>query len=231
LRHISWSATARRGKLVTRQYEEERNQNIIVMVDAGRLMTSRIENMSKLDHAINAALAVGFVANRGHDNVGLLAYTREVLTFLPPQSGNSQINAMQEALYNLKPQMIEPDYAKAFQYLSQHCKRRSLVIILTDLIDKEASAELLEYTANLIPRHLPLIVTIGDNDLRALVTETPAKIEEVYRQSVAEELLSQREEALARIIDLGGLVLDIPAGQLSFQLVNKYLEVKARGLL
>ncbi len=231
LRHISWSATARRGKLVTRQYEEERNQNIMVMVDAGRLMTSRIENMSKLDHAINAALAVGFVANRGHDNVGLLAYTREVVTYLPPQAGNSQINAMQEALYNLKPQMIEPDYAKAFQYLSQHCKRRSLVIILTDLIDKESSAELLEYTANLIPRHLPLIVTIGDNDLRALIKETPSKIEEVYRQSVAEELLLQREEALARIIDLGGLVLDIPAGELSFQLVNKYLEVKARGLL
>jgi uncharacterized protein (DUF58 family) len=231
LRHISWSATARRGKLVTRQYEEERNQNIIVMIDAGRLMTSRIDNMSKLDHAINAALAVGFVANRGHDNVGLLAYTREVVTYLPPQSGNAQINAMQEALYNLKPQMIEPDYAKAFQYLSQHCKRRSLVIILTDLIDREASSELLQYTANLIPRHLPLIVTIGDNDLKALVIEKPSKIDEVYRQSVAEELLLQREEALARITELGGLVLDIPAGELSFQLVNKYLEVKARGLL
>lgn len=231
LRHISWTATARRGKLVTRQYQAERNQNIVVMVDAGRLMTSRIENLSKLDHAINAALAVGFVANRGADNVGLLAFTREVVTYLPPQQGNAQVNAMQEALYNLKPQMIEPSYARAFQYFAQHCKRRSLVIILTDLIDREASAELLAYTATLMPRHLPLIVTIGDNDLRSLAAELPKKVDDVYRQSVAEELLQQREEALARITELGGLALDVPAGQLSFQLVNKYLEVKARGLL
>ncbi len=231
LRHISWTATARRGKLVTRQYQAERNQNIVVMVDAGRLMTSRIDNLSKLDHAINAALAVGFVANRGADNVGLLAFTREVVTYLPPQQGHAQINAMLEALYNLKPSMIEPSYARAFQYFSQHCKRRSLVIILTDLIDREASAELLAYTATLMPRHLPLIVTIGDNDLRALASEVPQKTTDVYRQSVAEELLQQREEALARITELGGLALDVPAGQLSFQLINKYLEVKARGLL
>ena len=231
LRHISWTATARRGKLVTRQYQAERNQNIVVLIDAGRLMTSRIDNLSKLDHAINAALAVGFVANRGHDNVGLLAFTREVVTYLPPEHGNAQINAMQEALYNLKPSMIEPSYARAFQYFSQHCKRRSLAIILTDLIDREASAELLAYSATLLPRHLPLIVTIGDNDLRALTSESPQKVVDVYRQSVAEALLQQREEALARITELGGLALDVPAGQLSFQLVNKYLEVKARGLL
>lgn len=231
LRHISWTATARRGKLVTRQYQAERNQNIVVMVDAGRLMTSRIDNLSKLDHAINAALAVGFVANRGSDNIGLLAFTRDIVTYLPPQQGHAQVNAMLEALYNLKPSMIEPSYARAFQYFSQHCKRRSLVIILTDLIDREASAELLAYTATLLPRHLPLIVTIGDNDLRTLAAEVPQQVTDVYRQSVAEELLQKREEALARITELGGLALDVPAGQLSFQLVNKYLEVKARGLL
>ncbi len=231
LRHISWTATARRGKLVTRQYQAERNQNIVVMLDAGRLMTSRIDNLSKLDHAINAALAVGFVANRGSDNIGLLAFTREIVTYLPPQQGHAQVNAMLEALYNLKPSMIEPSYARAFQYFSQHCKRRSLVIILTDLIDREASAELLAYTATLLPRHLPLIVTIGDNDLRTLAAEVPQQVTDVYRQSVAEELLQKREEALARITELGGLALDVPAGQLSFQLVNKYLEVKARGLL
>jgi len=89
-------------------------------------------------------------------------------------------------------------------------------VILTDLVDRDASAELLAYAATLLPRHLPLIVTIGDKDLRALV---------------AEELLQQREEALARITELGGLALDVPAGQLSLRLVNQYLEVKERGLL
>jgi uncharacterized protein (DUF58 family) len=231
LRHISWTATARRGKLVTRQYQAERNQNIVVLLDAGRLMTSRIDHLSKLDHAINAALAVGYVAVRGGDNIGLLVFNREVTTYLPPEQGHAQISGMLEALYNVKAQMVEPSYARAFQYLLRHCKRRSLVIILTDLIDREASAELLAHTATMLPRHLPLIVTIADKDLRALAAEEPEKVADVYRQSVAEELLQQREEALARITELGGLALDVPAGQLSFQLVNKYLEVKARGLL
>ena len=231
MRHISWTATARRGRLITRQYQIERNQSIVVMIDAGRLMTSRIEHLSKLDHAINAALSIGYVATRGGDNIGLLVFNRQVTAYLPPQRGQAQLAAMTEALYNIKAQMIEPSYARAFQYLSQNCKRRSLVVILTDLIDRDASAELLAYTATLLPRHLPLIVTIGDKDLRALVAEEPRKITDVYQQSVAEELLQQREEALARITELGGLALDVPAGQLSLELVNKYLEVKERGLL
>jgi uncharacterized protein (DUF58 family) len=194
-------------------------------------MTSRIEHLSKLDHAINAALAIGYVATSGGDNVGLLVFGRQIVTFLPPQRGQGQLMAMTEALYNVKAQMIEPSYARAFQYLSQNCKKRSLVVILTDLVDRDASAELLAYTAALLPRHLPLIVTIGDNDLRALVMKEPVVVADVYRQSVAEELLQQREEALGRITELGGLALDVPAGQLSFQVVNKYLEVKERGLL
>jgi uncharacterized protein (DUF58 family) len=231
MRHISWTATARRGRLITRQYQIERNQSIVVMIDAGRLMTSRIEHLSKLDHAINAALAIGYVATRGGDNIGLLVFNRQVTTYLPPQRGHAQLAEMTEALYNVKAQMIEPSYARAFQYLSQNCKRRSLVVILTDLVDRDASAELLAYTATLLPRHLPLIVTIGDKDLRALVAQEPRRIADVYQQSVAEELLGQREEALARITELGGLALDVPAGQLSIELVNKYLEVKERGLL
>lgn len=231
LRHVAWATTARRGRLTTKQYQVERNQSILVMLDAGRLMTSRIDKLAKLDHAINAALAIGYVATRGGDNIGLLVFNRQVTKYLPPQRGHAQLNALLESLYNIQAQMVEPSYARAFQYLAKHCKRRSLVIILTDLVDQEASAELLGYTATLLPRHLPLIVTIGDKDLRALVTHPPRDVSDVYQQSVAEELLQQREEALARITELGGLALDVPAGQLSLQLVNKYLEVKERGLL
>ena len=108
MRHISWTATARRGRLITKQYQIERNQSIIAMIDAGRLMTSRIEHLSKLDHAINAALAIGYVATRGGDNVGLLVFNRQVTAYLPPQRGHAQLAAMTEALYNVKAQMIEP---------------------------------------------------------------------------------------------------------------------------
>ncbi|MBX3277211.1 MAG: DUF58 domain-containing protein [Acidobacteria bacterium] len=231
LRHVSWTATARRGRLMSKQYQIERNQNLVLMIDAGRLMTSRIGEFSKLDHAIQAALAMGYVALHGGDNIGLLVFAREVLAFLPPQRGQAQMRKMLDSLYNIKPRMIEPSYARAFESLSRHCKRRSLLVILTDLVDADASSELLAHTATLLPRHLPLIVAIGDNDLRSMATAIPREVGEVYRQSVAEEMLRQREEALARITELGGLALDAPAGELSIQLINKYLEVKARGLL
>jgi uncharacterized protein (DUF58 family) len=231
IRHISWPASARRGKLITRQYTVERNQNIVVMLDAGRLMTARIGKLSKLDHAINATLSIAYVAAAGGDNVGLLVFSRKVISYNPPKRGRDQINRVMEALYNVEPQMIEPSYARAFSFLGANCHRRSLVVILTDLVDRDASGELLTHTSRLVPRHLPLIVTIADTDLRALSRSTPASAADVYRQSVAEEILRQREEALSRIHQLGGLALDVPAGRLSFELVNKYLDVKERGLL
>jgi len=231
VRHISWPATARRGKVITRQYTIERSQNIVVLLDTGRLMTARIGKLSKLDHAVNATLSIAYVAAAGGDNVGMVAFSRKVVSYLPPRRGRDQINLLMEALYSLEPQMIEPSYKRAFNFFSANCKRRSLVVILTDLVDRDASAELLAHTSQLIPRHLPLIITIGDTDLRELVRAQPATSSDVYRQAVAEEILRQREEALMRIRHAGGLALDVPAGRLSLELVNKYLEVKERGLL
>jgi len=231
IRHISWAATARRGKLITRQYTIERSQNIVVLLDTGRLMTARIGKLTKLDHAVNATLSIGYVAAAGGDNVGLVAFSRRVVSYLPPRRGHDQINRLMESLYSLEPQMIEPSYKRAFNFFSANCHKRSLVVILTDLVDRDASAELLAHTSQLVPRHLPLIITIGDTDLREMVRAHPASSADVYRQAVAEEILRQREEALSRIRHAGGLALDVPAGRLSLELVNKYLEVKERGLL
>jgi uncharacterized protein (DUF58 family) len=231
IRHIAWSASGRRGKLITRQYTVERSQNILAMLDAGRLMTARIGSLTKLDHAINAILSIAYVAAAGGDNIGLLTFSRRVTSYLPPRRGPDQVRRVMEALYNVNPEMVEPSYARAFNFLEANWRRRSLIIILTDLVDRDASAELLAHTAMLAPRHLPLIVTISDMDLRALVRSRPLSAADVYSQSVAEDLLRQREEALSRIRQLGGLALDVTAGRLSFELVNKYLSVKDRGLL
>lgn len=231
LRHVAWAASARRGKLVTRQYQIERSQSIMLMLDCGRLMTARIGAWSKLDYAVNAALALAYVVVAGGDHVGILTFTRRVDGFLPPRPGAGRLSEILELLHDVQPQLIEPSYARAFSHLNRYCRRRSLVVLLTDVVDADASADLLAHTATLPPRHLPLIVTIGDRDLRAFVKAKPTSLDEVYAQSVAEELLTQREQALNRIIALGGLALDVPTGELSVTLVNRYLDVKTRGLL
>lgn len=231
LRHLSWTATARRGKLVTRQYQIERDQTIIIALDAGRLMTARIENETKFDSAIQAALALMSAAARGGDNVGILVFGRRIKRFLPPKKGHEQFDAALEALHDIEPEIIEPSYARAFQFISANIKRRSFVVVLTDLIDEEGSKELLSAIKLLRPRHLPLIVTIGDRDLRLIVQTNPESAKALFTQSVAEEILLQREKALKNIEMLGGLALDVTRRTLAPSLLETYLRVKERGLL
>jgi uncharacterized protein (DUF58 family) len=231
LRHISWTATARRGKLTTRQYQIERDQTILVALDAGRLMTARIGQETKLDSAVHATLALFSAAARAGDNAGLVVFGRKIKSFLPPSRGRDHIEAALEALYAVEPEMIEPSYAHAFQFVAANSKRRSLVVLLTDLVDEESSKELLTSLHLLRPRHLPLVVTIADRDLKAVVRQVPSSARDLFTQSVSEEIIHHREAALRMVESIGGLALDVTAAALAPALLETYLRVKERGLL
>ena len=231
MRHISWTATARRGKLVTRQYQMERDQTILIALDAGRLMTARIESETKLDSAVHAALALMSAAARAGDNAGLLVFGRRIQAYLPPKRGAEHLDAALEALYAVEPEMIEPSYSRAFEFVAANSRRRSLVVVLTDLVDEEGSRELLTSLKLLRPRHLPLVVTIADRDLKAVVRESPENEREMFTQSVAEEIMHLREAALRLVESQGGLALDVTAAVLAPKLLETYLRVKERGLL
>lgn len=231
MRHISWTATARRGKLVTRQYQMERDQTILIAIDAGRLMTARIEKETKLDSAVHAALALMSAAARAGDNAGLLVFGRRIHSFLPPKRGAEHLDAALEALHAVEPEMIEPSYSRAFEFISANSRRRSLVVVITDLVDEEGSRELLSSLKLLRPRHLPLVVTIADRDLKAVVRDSPENEREMFTQSVAEEIIHLREAALRLVESQGGLALDVTAAVLAPKLLETYLRVKERGLL
>ncbi len=231
LRHISWTATARRGKLTTRQYQIERDQTILIALDAGRLMTARIEQETKLDSAVHAALALMSAAARGGDNAGVMVFGRRIQSYLPPGRGHDHMEAALEALHAVEPEMIEPSYSRALEFVAANSKRRSLVVLLTDLVDEEGSKELLASLKLLRPRHLPLVVTIADRDLKAVVRDAPETARELFTQSVAEEIMHLREAALRLVESQGGLALDVTAAALAPALLEKYLQVKERGLL
>ena len=231
LRHISWTATARRGKLTTRQYQIERDQTILIALDAGRLMTARIESETKLDSAVHATLALFSAAARAGDNAGLVVFGRKIKNYLPPSRGRDHMESALEALHAVEPEMIEPSYARAFEFIAANSKRRALIVLLTDLVDEEGSKELLTSLHLLRPRHLPLVVTIADRDLKAVVRETPSSVRELFTQSVAEEIIHHREAALRLVESQGGLALDVTAAALAPALLETYLRVKERGLL
>ena len=231
LRHISWTATARRGKLTTRQYQIERDQTILIALDAGRLMTARIEDETKLDSAVHATLALLSAAGRAGDNAGLVVFGRRIKSYLPPGRGRDHIESALEALHAVEPEMIEPSYPHAFEFIAANSKRRSLIVLLTDLVDEEGSKELLTSLHILRPRHLPLVVTIADRDLKAVVRKTPDSVRALFTQSVAEEIIHHREAALRWVESVGGLALDVTAAALAPALLETYLRVKERGLL
>ena len=228
---IDWKATARRHKPITRQYEIERSQNVMLMVDAGRMMCAQLDGMSKLDYAINAALMLAYVAVQQDDAVGLVVFADEVHSFVPPRKGSAQVGRLVEQLYAVQPTMREPDYTAAFSLLHGRARKRALVVVFTDLIDRHASSQLLAHTAALYPHHLPLVVTLRDPRLHDLAEQMPDQAPDAYQRAIAANLLMNREEALSTLRQRGAAIVDALPQNLTVAAVNRYLFLKARGRL
>lgn len=231
MRRIDWKASARRGKLVSRQYEVERSQNIVLVIDAGRTMLAEIDGVQKIEYALNAALLLAYVATQTEDKVGLLVFSDHVQTYLPPKKGRSQVFAIMEALYNVKATLAEPDYTGAMAYLRARWRRRSLVVTFTDLWDADSSRLTISELAALQPLHLVAAVTLLDTKLLRASEQTVVTPESAYEKAVAMQVLDDRRKAMAMLSQRGVLVVDSPAEKLSADLVNRYLEVKERQTL
>jgi uncharacterized protein (DUF58 family) len=231
-RRIDWKATARRNKPITREFQTERSQNIMAVIDAGRMMRSPVGDMAILDYVVNAVLLFTFVAVRRGDKVGLLTFADDVGMYLTPHQGKGQFYKMLEALYGVQSQPVESNYARGLSFLSVRNKRRSLVVLFTDLSGGLPSHQaLLTHLTALYPRHLPLCVTVSDPALTNTATLRPHNSESVYERAVAEQMLDDRQRLIESLTRRGAMVLDVPAEKLTAAVINKYLELKGRALI
>ncbi len=230
-RHVDWKATARRSRLIARQFEAERRQQVLLVIDAGRLLTAEVAGESRMEHIVRAALWIAFAANHHDDNVGVMVFADEILQYAPPQRGRRGLRHVLDVLAVVEPRFVEPDYPRAFQYLAIRNRKRALTILFTDVIDRLASAALVSRVGSLRPRHLPIVVTLRNPDLDDLADRRPTSVGEAYRKAAAEELLAARGEALARMRQGGAIVLDVHPERASAAVVEQYLELKRRGRL
>lgn len=236
-RKIDWKATARRGEPVTREFETEKSQTIMCLLDTGRLMRAPVNDvanrsgqaLAKIDYSVNAVLMLSYVAGLRGDRVGLLAFADEVSSYLAPRAGRGQFYKMLATLYAVESQPVESDYVRAFSYLGTKHKKRSLVVIFSDIATGIAAETLVKQIAPLAPRHLVLLVAISDPTVASLAQEIPRDSVGVYERAVAEQLVDERSLILEKLRQRGVLTLDVPANQLTVAVVNKYLELKARG--
>ncbi|MGH7590203.1 MAG: DUF58 domain-containing protein [Gemmatimonadales bacterium] len=231
VRSIDWKATARRGKTMARQYEDERRQQVLIVIDAGRMLTPKIHGRPRLESAIDAALQLAWTAIESDDNVGLMVFADTIQHWLPPRRGKRALQGILEALATVEGKLVEPDYPAAFAHLALRNRKRALTVLFTDVIDRTASDALLAQAGTLRPRHLPLAVTFRNPELEALALHPPEKVEEAYERAAAEELLVSRAEALAVVRRRGVLVLDVLPDGAARAVVERYRQLKRRGML
>ncbi|MHC1782456.1 MAG: DUF58 domain-containing protein [Anaerolineaceae bacterium] len=227
-RRIDWKATARRNRPITVEFATERSQNILVVLDSGRMMQSPIGNIAKLDYTINAALLLSYVATGKGDRVGLLAFADDVHTYLTPKHGQGQFYRMLELLYNLRANPVEPDYRLALNYLALKQRKRAMVVIFTDISGGPGIDDLVNQVLLLNRSHLVLVVTISDPDINNAALAIPGDSGGVYQRAVAAQLLNERRLVLDSLRRRGVFTMDIPANQLSLAVISQYLQLKAR---
>jgi len=248
LRDICWTASARRGNLITRQYQTERSQPVWIVLDCGRLMRSRVvaaprgdatlalpagslRAHSKLDHACTAAVALSQLALFSGDRVGLLAYGQTIQQRLLPGRGAAHLRQMIELLAQVRPESSEADHVRATALLGRLQPRRSLILWITDLAETAMRPEVIDGAMNLLRRHVLLFVAIAQPEVDLIAQQRPKNVDEMFRAAAAQEMAGRRELLLARLREQGALTLDLNPEAVTSSVLNQYLMVKERAMV
>jgi uncharacterized protein (DUF58 family) len=231
LRDVCWKASARRGTLVSKQHQIERSQPVWLMIDAGRLLQARVGNYTKLDYATTTALAMSQLALVSGDRVGLLAYGRDTQQVLAPARGRTHLRQMMESLALVHGEPSEADHLRATVTLNRLQPRRSLVLWLTDLAETSMRPEIVDGAAQLMRRHLVLLVAIEQRDLKRIAATRPQDAKQMFECAAAQELVHWREVLLARLRERGALTLETYPEDMTASVLNRYLEIKEKSLL
>jgi uncharacterized protein (DUF58 family) len=254
LRNISWTATARRGRLVTRQFTVERSQQVWIVIDAGRLSRTAFElrtdnversyaetdaerearhllTVTQLDQATTAATMLAQVISGSGDKFGMMAYGRTIQQILPPGAGATHLRLLIDMLSQTKSETAEADSLLAVARLKNMQQRRGMMVWITELVDSAGRPEIVTAAAELVRRHLVVLVVLKHPELDAMAACVPTNKDEMFHAAAAQEMLERRRETLAQLERQGVLIVETTAEEVGVRAVSKYLEVKAEGLL
>lgn len=231
VRRIDWAATARSGKAMVRTYRAERNQSVLLLLDNGRVMAGQVAEVPRVEHAMDAVLCLTTVATRLGDRCGLMVFDREVRSVLPARAGRDQVGRVADAMYDLDPVLAESDYRGAFANALARFRRRSLIVVFTDLVEQAVGESLLPALPLLVRHHVVLIAAVRDPDVVRWAGASADEPADAYRTAAATLSLAERDRAIARLRTLGAVVIDASPGQLAPRLTDAYLDLKARGRL
>lgn len=230
-RTLNWKATARRGELMVNKFQDERSQQVYSLIDKGRLMHMPFEGMSLLDYAINASLVISNVAIRKEDKAGLLAFQHKVQLLLPASKHPRQMRLIQEALYKQKTAWRESDFGRLYLSLRQKLNQRSLLLLFTNFESLQSMQRQLPYLRQIARQHLLLVIFFENTELKETLNKPAENLEEVYTHTIVEKLSFEKKLIVKELKRYGIQVLLTAPQHLTVNTLNKYLELKARGLI
>jgi uncharacterized protein (DUF58 family) len=230
-RFIDWKHSARHRKLLCKEFRTERNHQIIMAFDTGYLMLEPVDNITRLDHAINAGLILAWVSLQGGDLVGTYGFDAAVRQYLSPIRGVSSFARIQRATAELDYHHNETNFTLGLAELNARLKRRALVILFTDFVDTITAELLIESMQRVSNRHVVMFVTQRGSVLQRAVDAAPREFADVAQAVIAHDFLRERSIVFERLERLGVHCLDVPSRGLSVALINRYLLIKQRGLI
>lgn len=231
IRSINWKATARSGNLMVNQYQDERSQQVVNMIDMGRVMKMPFNGLKLLDYAINTSLVISNIALLKEDKAGLLTFTNKELTVVRPEKRRTHIQRIQEALYNLDTNFLESNYERLLVGLKTHLNQRSLVLLYTNFETLDAMKRQLPYLQRIARDHLLVTIFFQNTELTDLLDNDTHSVGEIYTKAVAEQFDYEKRQIVKDLNQRGIHTILTPPKELSVNAINKYLELKARGLI
>lgn len=230
-RTVNWKATARSGRLMVNQYTDERAQNVYCLVDKSRNMKMPFEGMSLLDYAINASLVISNIAIYKHDRAGLITFAERINSVVSANSKPVQMSMIQEVLYNQQTRFLEADYGRLYAFLKRQISQRSLLILFTNFESLSNLRRQLPYLQKIARNHLLIVVMFENTELRELLRSEPNDVKGIYTKTIGENFAFEKK-LIARELEHHGIISILtPPEHLTVNTLNKYLELKSRGMI
>ena len=231
LRTINWKATAKKNSLMVNQFQDEKSQPIYSIIDKGRVMKMPFEGLSLLDYAINATLVISSIALKKHDKAGMLSFSKKVENIVVAQRRNSQMRLILESLYNVKTDYFESDFSRLYANIKRNITQRSLILLYTKFETLDSLNRQLAYLKAIAKNHLIVVIFFKNKELNSIIDEKAETIQQVYDKVIAEKFAFEKRLIVQELKKYGIYSILTTPENLTIDTINKYLEIKSRGLL
>ena len=231
IRTINWKATSKQNKLMVNQYQDEKSQRIYLLIDKGRTMQMPFNGLSLLDYSINAAMALSHIILKKGDRAGMMTFSKKTENKVAADSRAGQLKKISEALYNVQPNFFESDFNRLYQDVKLSITQRSLVLLFTNFETLDAVNRQMKYLRGIAKNHLLVVVFFKNSELQKIIHSNPESMQEVYDEIIAEKFEFEKKLIIQELRKYGIYTVYTLPENLNIEVINKYLEIKSRGLL